>query len=88
MGRRGNLPAQCLFLLSKSMNGTRRLPRRFAPRNDISFSFLLSLSHPVFQVTGTDNWGLGVYGFPGLGFLFVLFHDISPHTIVYTPLWI
>ena len=33
---RGNLPVQCLFLHSKLMNGTRRLPRRSyaPPRND------------------------------------------------------
>jgi len=33
-GRRGNLPVRCMFLQCKSVNGTRRLPRRFAPRND------------------------------------------------------
>ena len=35
LGRRGNLPVRCLFLLCKAMRGTRRLPRRFAPCNDM-----------------------------------------------------
>ena len=35
MPRRGNPPAQCLILLCKSVNGTRRFPRSLLlPRND------------------------------------------------------
>ena len=42
----------------------------------------LLISYPVFHVSGLDHRRLGVRRLPGDGLFFVLFHVLSPHTIV------